>query len=192
MLALPVTLTNGPSWVEIGLLITQVLTVVAAVGAYFAIKRQIDDSERQHREQMHASLRPLVVVESARIVTFNMHPYIEVKVVNAGSGPARDVEVTGWLGHFPIPQMPGWDARPFVDESRRAVNLDVPELRLRVGAMGAGSSRITNMAIEPRLEGTPAGADFLMYLVTFRDQFENEFPSKPRPEWLPGHTLIEV
>ncbi len=188
-MALPVTLTNGPSWVDVGILITQVLTVVAAAGAYFAIRRQIRDSERHHREQLHASLRPLVVVEEARIVVSDGGQYIEVTVANAGSGPANHVEVTGWLGYLP-PALPGVEARVYMDRVDHTVDLDTPELSLRLGAMGAGSSRTENLTMAPHVQ-RPPDPGFLTYLVTYTDQFENKFPTKPRAQWFAGHVLLK-
>lgn len=177
-------------WIDVGILITQVGAVLLAGLAFFAVQRQIRDAERHHREQLHGSLRPVITIEQAELVRVGNGVYVEVTIRNVGPGPALDVEITGWVRRLPQQQMPGWEARPYMDAECRAVNLDIPELRLRLGALDSGTSYTERLAAEPELRAVPPGGDFLVYFATYRDVFENKFPAKPRSEWHAGHTMF--
>ena len=77
-----------------------------------------------------------------------------------------------------------------MDEACDLVDLDAPEMRLRLGALGVGARPTERLAVEPQLVGVPPGGDFLVYFATYRDVFQNKFPSRPRREWRPGHTTF--
>ena len=205
-----IQIQSGPNWVDIGILITQILTVVGALLAVLAVRRQIGDSEKhhgerlsaledeirraeiRHREQLAGSARPLVMVQRARMAGTPGAQYLEVDIRNVGVGPAKDVVLLGWPRPLPQTQMSPTDARSHMDSERRQVNLDEPELSLRLGALAPGDASTHPMALndeDPRVE--PDTVRFLIYLAEYRDVFDNEFPSKPRDEWLAGHLMIE-
>lgn len=206
-----IQIQTSPSWVEIGVLITQVATVLGALFAYLAIRVQIRDSERHHleqlaaledqiqdaqnshREQLAGAARPLVMVQRARVAGIQGAQYVEVDVRNVGPGLAKDVQILGWARSLPSEHMSPPDARSYMDNERSQVNLDEPELRLRLGALAPGDASTHPMALEAAEDlGTePDSVRFLVYLSQYRDVFENEFPSKPRDEWQAGHVMVE-
>lgn len=188
-------LSGSPNWAEVGQLVTQIAAFFAAAAAFFAVRRQISAGERQHREQLHASARPLILIREVRINGPFSGSSTAITVSNIGIGPAPSIEIRAWPRSLPSPSvnMPEWDERPYLDETASQVDLDAPELIQRVGGIGAGETA-THMVTDehPALtyEGEEAAA-FLVYMLIFQDVFGNTFPATPPNEWRAEHIIIE-
>jgi len=175
--------------------------LVAAVTAGLRIGEQIRQDRAHHQEmlelqrkhhdeQLTALTRPLIAIAATRRARTG-EPTLEVDVENLGLGPAQKIDILAWPRSLPD-GLSASEARDRMDEARRAVNLEAPELRLRLGGLTASgrvsellSATTTSPAVGPDL------VDFLVYLATYADALGNQFPTKPRAEWEAGHVLLQ-
>src|SRR3990170_4619437 len=133
---------NDTSWVDVAGLILTALLVAGAFVAAWQVNRQIRQSERQHVEQLRASLRPLVIIPHAEALATDpripTHQNFKAWIHNVGVGPALQVEILGWLR---IPSH-GWDQPALrvaeIEGLKAEADTEKPELRGRFGAIGSG------------------------------------------------------
>lgn len=183
-----VTITGDPNWAEIAMLVVQLTAVGAALLAFFQLKTQV----RLQREEMHSSLRPLVVVERARYESLPDGWYVNIEVRNIGPGPAERIEISGWprvSKGYSSPQ----ERREEMDAVRREVDIDAPELLLRLGALGSGQSRVEKMSIGLAVPPPANPVDaYLVYFARYSDVYRNRHPLRPRNEWEAGHVWMDA
>ncbi len=188
---------DDTSWVDYATLVLTALLVVGAFVAAWQVNRQIRQGERQHSEQLRASLRPLVVVPHAEAITTDPrippHQNFKAWIQNIGVGPALQLEILGWVR---IPSH-GWDEPAQrvaeIERLKSEADIEKPELQGRFGSISCGESPRAGFLV-PQAELTAddyaAKAGVLIYIAMYKDVFENAFPSKPRTEWKLGHIEI--
>ena len=137
-----VIVENDVRWTDVAMVVLTVALVAGAFLAAWQVNRQIRQGERQHRKQLHSSLRPIVVIPHSEVITTDphipRHQSVKAWIQNVGVGPALQVEILGWLR---IP-LHGWDEpaqREAEIESLKAdANIEAPELRGRFGSIPFG------------------------------------------------------
>lgn len=184
-----VVIGGDPNWADVAMLVVQTAGLVAAGLAYWQLKTQV----RLQREEMHSGLRPLVVVSRARLRERGGQHYVEIMIENVGPGSALNVEILGWLhpveaAHF----APA--AREEIDVRRRNVDLDDPEFRSRLGAMGPGRKLVRTIDIArvapPNL--MPDQARSFAYMAKYTDVYDVKYPRAPREKWEAGHVTLDL
>ena len=194
-----VVVNNDVQWTDVAMVVLTAALVAGAFLAYVQIERQIKEGRDQHRNQLRASLRPLVVIPHAEALTTDSHipthQNFKVWFQNVGVGPALQVEILGWVR---IPSH-GWDEpaqREAEIESLKAeADIEAPELRGRFGGIPFGERPHPGFLVpqvELAVEDYSAKSGVLIYIAIYKDVFENQFPSKPRSEWTLGHIEISA
>ena len=115
-----VVIGGDPNWADVAMLAVQTAGLIAAGLAYLQLKAQV----RLQRDEMHSSLRPLIVVQRARLETLEDGVYVQVRVQNVGPGPAAGIEVRGWPRVIANARNPD-EGRSEMDAARKSVELRV-------------------------------------------------------------------
>ena len=195
ILMLDVNITADASWTDAAMVGITILILFAAVGAALQVNRQIRQSERQHREQLHFSLRPVLVIPHAesRLNPQSGFPEFVVWIENVGPGPAMNPAIFAWVR---IPEH-GWDApaerSAEIDSLKSQIDVDDPELTVRVAAIVSESPTRPAMLVPNREIPAANYSDrkgIIIYNVALQDIFENRLPSKPKEERELGHIEI--
>jgi hypothetical protein len=176
-------------WVEAG---ASVAAVVAAAIAAILLYKDIRQSAAQHREDLRAAHRPLIVVEAPKLVR-GVDPQrpgdlaLQITSRNVGPGLALDVEIRMWLRH-----VDGASATPeTIDRLKATLDIDEPEFLIRVGALATADQR--TRPVRPRRPiPEPRDRPVLFYLPLYRNVFKDAFPSVPREEWQVGSDLFPI
>ena len=201
MPAIDVIVQNNPNWADVAMVVLTGLLFVAATVAFWQVRQQVrllaDQirlSESHHKEQLHASHQPVIVfqhVEALLLAGRSKETYlVGVALQNIGAGPALSVDIRGWARI-----VPDWATNEELQRSmeslRDEVDLDQPDIRLRVGGVAAGDPpRLLPMAGEVEIEGDFVGHGALLYIAEYTDLFKNQYPRVPRSEWRVGHAMV--
>jgi len=168
------------------MLAVQLVTVLAALLAYFQLRRQV----ALQRQEMQNTLRPLVVVQHARFVGRANGYFLRVHVQNVGPGPALDVEIFGWPRPLRGPNVAP-EVRAEADTVAQEINdhIDEPELLLRLGALGPRQEKTEYMALATNTppDDPPPYRGMYYYIVKYRDVYDRTYPTKPHRDWKVGH-----
>jgi len=191
---LPVNVTDpGRDW---PLFLVQMLVAAGTIGAVlvalFLGRRQhhaeqarhheeIETIRRQHREQLAATLAPLVRVEAGGEVPRQAGRFASLQIAgvsdpmplglrNIGVGPATDVKVMFWVQEGDHLEGVGREATPMPDDLE--VALGEPEAFAGTGAMAPGEVHPFAWFRIP-LRDVPLNST-VYWRTTFRDNFERE------------------
>ncbi|MBI1886589.1 MAG: hypothetical protein HYS09_09810 [Chloroflexi bacterium] len=193
---MPVIVEHRVLWTDVATVFVTALLVLAAVAAFLQVERQIRQARKQHRDELRAILRPIVVVPHAEGRTLpGQEVGIQFKawLQNVGPGPALNVELRAW------PRIPTkvWTdpagRMNEIEELKTRIGIDDPELSARVGALAAGDPPRAAPLIPIRhvaAEDYPGRKGILIYTVLYQDTFEERYPSKPKTEWKVGHVEV--
>lgn len=192
---LDVNITADASWADAAIVGITILILLAAVGAALQVSRQIRQTERHHREQLHSSLRPVLAIPHAesRLNPQSGLPEFMVWIQNVGPGPAMNLVISAWV------RIPGhsWDApgerTAEIDALKSEVDVDQPELTTRAAAIEGASPSKPAILVPIRdvpPADYPAEKGIIIYNVTLQDIFENRLPTKPKEERELGHVEI--
>jgi len=177
------------------------LLFAAASAAFWQVRQQVELltdqirlAESHHREQLYASHQPELVFQHAEALLLagrTKEAYlVGVALQNIGAGPALDVDIRAWARIVPT-WITNDELRQSIDQLRDEVDLDRPDIRLRVGGVAAGDPpRLLPMAGEVEIEGDFVGHGTLLYIAEYSDLFKNQYPRVPRSEWRVGHAMV--
>jgi hypothetical protein len=190
-----VNITADASWADAAMVGMTILIFVAAVAAARQVNRQIGQAERHHREQLEASLRPLLTIFNVECRWASNPPVAEfmVWVENVGPGPALNATISAWVR---IPETPWTDLRGRMDEIERlkgAADMDDPDLTVRPAALpGRSDARPYRLIPRRDIESVDyaRSSGILLYIANYKDVFGNDRPSGDKEGWELGHVQI--
>ncbi|HEY5639081.1 MAG TPA: hypothetical protein VIW01_03445 [Dehalococcoidia bacterium] len=194
---LDVNITADASWADAAMVAITILIFAAAVAAAYQVNRQLRQSDRHHREQLHASLRPVLTIFNVECRLSGSPPVAEfmVWIENVGSGPALNATISAWVR---TPQTPWTDLRgrmAEIESLKKAADIDDPDLTVRPAAL-PGRSDARPFQLIPRRDIVPvdyAGSGaILLYIANYKDVFGLDRPPGDKKDWELGHVQITL